>query len=47
VHLEDLGRALAIDGPVHVDGWSAQTPAAAWHARWSELTPRYQGAVTG
>jgi len=47
VHLEDLGRALAIDGPVHVDGWSAQTPAAAWHARWSELTPEYQGAVTG
>lgn len=42
VHLEDLGRSLASDGPAHVDGWSEQTPASAWHTRWTELTPRYQ-----
>jgi uncharacterized protein YndB with AHSA1/START domain len=41
-HLEDLGRSLAIDGPVHTGGWSEQTPAAGWHARWTELTPAYQ-----
>jgi uncharacterized protein YndB with AHSA1/START domain len=42
VHLEDLGRSLALDGPAHADGWSEQTPAAEWHARWIELTPAYQ-----
>ena len=42
-HLEDLGRSLAADGPVHSGGWSEQTAAAAWHARWTELTPQYQG----
>ena len=26
VHLEDLGRSLAIDGPAHVGGWSEQAP---------------------
>lgn len=41
VHLDDLGRSLSADGPVHPDGWSAQTPAPDWHRRWSELTPRY------
>jgi uncharacterized protein YndB with AHSA1/START domain len=42
VHLEDLGRSLAGDGSVHPDGWSAESPAPAWHARWTELTPAYQ-----
>ena len=42
VHLEDLGRSLASDGPAHAGGWSGQTPAPAWHARWTELTPEYQ-----
>ncbi len=46
-HLEDLGRSLAIDGPVHVDGWSEQTPAAGWHARWTELSPAYQDVAAG
>lgn len=47
VHLEDLGRALASDGTAHVDGWSEQAPAAAWLARWTELTPRYQDSAVG
>jgi len=47
VHLEDLGRALASDGPAHSGGWSEQTPAAAWHARWTELTPEYQDTAVG
>ncbi len=38
VHLEDLARSLASDGPVHVGGWSEQSPAADWHERWTELT---------
>ena len=42
VHLEDLGRSLAGDGPAHPDGWSAESPAPAWHARWTELTPAYR-----
>lgn len=42
VHLEDLGRSLALDGPAHADGWSEQRPAAAWRARWTELTPVYR-----
>lgn len=45
VHLEDLGRALANDGPAHADGWSEQRAAAAWHERWTELTPAYQGSA--
>lgn len=40
VHLEDLGRSLASDAPVH-EGWSAEAPAPAWQARWSELSPEY------
>lgn len=47
VHLEDLGRALAGDGPTHAGAWSEQTPAAAWHARWTELTPAYRDAAVG
>lgn len=38
VHLEDLGRALASDGPAHPEGWSSEAPAPGWHARWTELT---------
>ena len=45
VHLEDLGRSLASDGPVHIGGWSEQTPAKAWHARWTELTPEYKATA--
>jgi uncharacterized protein YndB with AHSA1/START domain len=45
-HLEDLGRSLAIQGPVHEDGWSAERPAAAWHERWTVLTPAYQDTGT-
>lgn len=41
-HLEDLGRSLVSDKPVHLDGWSEQSPAPRWHARWTELTPEYQ-----
>lgn len=44
-HLEDLGRSLASDGPAHLGGWSEQTPAQAWHARWTELAPEYQSAA--
>lgn len=40
-HLDDLGRSLTIDGPVHVHGWSAEAPAPAWRARWNELAPSY------
>ena len=29
------------------DGWSEQTPAPAWHARWTELTPAYQDTAVG
>ncbi len=47
VHLEDLGRALASDGPAHVGGWSEGSPAPAWHARWVELTPHYQDTAVG
>jgi uncharacterized protein YndB with AHSA1/START domain len=46
-HLEDLGRSLAVDGPVHPGGWSEQTPAAGWHERWTELTPAYQDLAAG
>ena len=41
VHLEDLGTSLARDGSAHPGGWSEQSPAAAWHERWTALTPAY------
>ncbi len=41
-HLEDLVRALAIDGSAHPDGWSDRTAAPAWQQRWSELIPAYE-----
>ena len=44
VHLEDLRRSLDTDGPVHLDGWSSETPATAWRQRWTELTPVYLDA---
>jgi uncharacterized protein YndB with AHSA1/START domain len=46
VHLEDLGRSLTDDAPVHPDGWSDQRPATGWHTRWTALTPEYQQAPT-
>ena len=46
-HLEDLGRSLELDGPVHPEGWSAEAGAAGWRARWEELTPAYQQAEIG
>jgi uncharacterized protein YndB with AHSA1/START domain len=42
VHLEDLGRALDLDGPAHPGGWSAAEPSASWERRWKDLTPAYQ-----
>ncbi len=42
VHLEDLARALHTSGSAHPDGWSEQSPASAWHQRWTELTPEYE-----
>lgn len=45
VHLEDLGRSLATDGPAHLDGWSEQAPSPAWQQRWAELTPVYEEAA--
>ncbi|GAB3767227.1 uncharacterized protein YndB with AHSA1/START domain [Nocardioides ginsengisegetis] len=47
VHLEDLGRALALDGPAHDGGWSADRPAGAWHGRWRDLTPTYAALDRG
>jgi uncharacterized protein YndB with AHSA1/START domain len=44
VHLEDLARSLAVDGPAHVEGWSSETPAPAWRERWTTLTPVYEDA---
>jgi uncharacterized protein YndB with AHSA1/START domain len=41
VHLEDLATSLT-DGSAHAGGWSEQTPAPAWHERWTALTPAYQ-----
>ena len=38
-HLEDLRTALAGG---HPGDWSAETPAPAWHERWTALTPAYQ-----
>jgi uncharacterized protein YndB with AHSA1/START domain len=45
VHLEDLGTSLVRDGSAHAGGWSEQTPAPAWHERWTALTPAYQNAA--
>lgn len=45
-HLEDLARSLANDGSAHVGGWSQQTPATAWHTRWTELIPEYNSALS-
>jgi uncharacterized protein YndB with AHSA1/START domain len=42
VHLEDLATSLVSDGSAHAGGWSEQTPAPAWHERWTMLTPAYQ-----
>lgn len=51
VHLEDLGRSLALDGTAHPDGWSAAEPSPAWRSRWMELTGEYEAVpiagVTG
>jgi uncharacterized protein YndB with AHSA1/START domain len=47
VHLEDLGRSLAIDGPAHPEGWSSEAGAPGWKARWEELTPAYQEMEIG
>lgn len=44
-HLEDLGRSLASGGSAHAAGWSPQAAAAAWHERWTELTPAYQATA--
>lgn len=44
-HVEDLGRSLGAAGPAHPGGWSAETPAPDWHARWVELTPAYQDSA--
>lgn len=44
VHLEDLGRSLATGASAHPDGWSAAQPSAAWHERWTALTPAYEKA---
>ena len=46
-HLEDLGRSLDIDGPVHPEGWSSEAGAPAWRGRWEELTPTYQQIEIG
>ncbi len=42
-HLEDLQTSLVEDGPVHPDGFTAERPAAAWLARWTELAASYEG----
>lgn len=42
VHLEDLGRSLEVDDPVHPQGWSSAAGAPGWKKRWEELTPGYQ-----
>ncbi|MEO7783039.1 MAG: SRPBCC domain-containing protein [Terracoccus sp.] len=46
VHLEDLARSLVEDAPVHPEGWSPESPAAAWQERWTALTPAYRDAPT-
>ncbi|KHL10546.1 uncharacterized protein YndB with AHSA1/START domain [Mumia flava] len=42
VHIEDLGRALALGRSAHPDGWTPDRPAGAWHDRWVELSTTYQ-----
>ena len=46
-HLDDLGRSLAIDGPVHPEGWSSEAGAPSWKTRWEELLPTYQEIPLG
>lgn len=46
-HLEDLGRSLELDGPVHPQGWSSHAGAPGWKERWEELTPEYQRMPIG
>ncbi|MCC2333822.1 SRPBCC domain-containing protein [Cellulomonas wangsupingiae] len=41
-HLEDLGRALALDATAHPEGWSTDRPAPRWEHRWTELAPAYE-----
>ena len=47
VHLEDLGRSLAVGGPVHPEGWSSRAGAPSWKARWEQLLPDYQEMPIG
>jgi hypothetical protein len=47
VHLEDLGRSLEVDGPVHPEGWGSDAGAPGWKERWEELTPTYQQMEIG
>jgi uncharacterized protein YndB with AHSA1/START domain len=47
VHLEDLGRSLEVDGPVHAEGWSPEAPASGWKERGEALTPTYQQMPIG
>ena len=47
VHLEDLGRSLEVDGPVHPEGWGSEAGAPRWKQRWEELTPAYQQMAIG
>jgi uncharacterized protein YndB with AHSA1/START domain len=47
VHLEDLGRSLTIDGPVHPEGWSSEAVAPRWKERWSELAPAHRDLEIG
>lgn len=46
-HLEDLGRSLEVDGPVHPEGWSPEAGAPGWRRRWEELSPIYQQRAIG
>jgi len=46
-HLEDLGRSLKGDDPVHPAGWSPDAAAPGWRRRWEELTPGYQQTEIG
>ena len=47
VHLEDLGRSLAVGGSAHPEGWSSEAGAPAWKARWEELLPDYREMPIG
>lgn len=46
-HLEDVGRSLADVGSPSAGDRSPQTASAAWHERWTELTPAYQDRAVG